>query len=92
MKDIIAPVPREVLLAELTPDKLLRKTNKGANEIYVIYTQRFAQCDVGDRRLRELTFRDAEEEPAKKLTLTYTIPMPIHTNSLLYGIRMHRKF
>jgi hypothetical protein len=59
MKDIIAPVPREVLLAELTPDKLLRKTNKGANEIYVITHNDSPNVMLEIGRLRELTFRDA---------------------------------
>lgn len=28
MKDVIAPAPLEQILAELTPDKLMRRTNK----------------------------------------------------------------
>ena len=35
MKEIIKPLPREEIYAELTPDKLLRRTNKGGNEIYI---------------------------------------------------------
>ena len=30
---IIPPVPKELILGELTPDKRLRLTNKGGNEI-----------------------------------------------------------
>jgi hypothetical protein len=59
MKEIVAPLPKEQIIAELTPDKLLRKTNKGGNEIYVI-THRNAPSvlhEIG--RLREVTFRDA---------------------------------
>ena len=33
---IIDPVPVELIEAELTPDHLLRKTNKADNEIYVV--------------------------------------------------------
>lgn len=59
MKDIIAPLPREAIFAELTPDKLLRKTNKGGNEIYVVthHDSPSIMHEIG--RLREITFRDA---------------------------------
>lgn len=59
MKDIVAPLPTEVLLAELTAEKFLRKTNKGANEIYVItyHDSPNLMHEIG--RLREITFRDA---------------------------------
>lgn len=59
MKDIIAPLPREVIYAELTPDKLLRKTNKGGNEIYIVtyHDSPAIMHEIG--RLREITFRDA---------------------------------
>ncbi|MBW8332229.1 MAG: GNAT family N-acetyltransferase [Prolixibacteraceae bacterium] len=59
MKDIIAPVPKEVLLAELTPDKLMRKTNKGDNEIYIITHQDSPNVMLEIGRVREITFRDA---------------------------------
>jgi len=59
MEEIIAPMPLEELMAELTPDKMMRKTNKGGNEIYI-----FSHADspalmheIG--RLREVTFRAA---------------------------------
>jgi len=59
MKDIVAPLPKEEILAELTPEKLLRKTNKGGNEIYVVthHDSPALMHEVG--RLREITFRDA---------------------------------
>lgn len=59
MKEIIAPLPRKKIFAELTPDKLLRKTNKGGNEIYIIthHDSPSIMHEVG--RLREITFRDA---------------------------------
>ncbi len=59
MKDIIEAVDKELLLAELTPDKLLRKTNFNNNEIYC-FTHHEApnlMREVG--RLREITFRSA---------------------------------
>jgi hypothetical protein len=59
MKDIIAPVPKDALLAELTPDKLMRKTNKGDNEIYIITYQDSPNVMREIGRVREITFRDA---------------------------------
>ncbi len=59
MKDIIAPVPKEALLAELTPDKLMRKTNKAENEIYIITYQDSPNVMREIGRVREITFRDA---------------------------------
>jgi len=59
MKDVIAPVSREALLAELTPDKLMRKTNKADNEIYIITHQDSPNVMREIGRVREITFRDA---------------------------------
>lgn len=59
MKDIIAPVPREEIIVELTPEKLLRKTNKGANEIYILTHHDSPRIMQEIGRLRELTFRSA---------------------------------
>ncbi len=59
MKDIIAPVPKEALLAELTPDKFMRKTNKADNEIYIITHQDSPNIMREIGRVREITFRDA---------------------------------
>jgi len=59
MKKIGDPIPKKVIIAELTPDKLLRKTNKGNNEIYIIthHDSPNTMKEIG--RLREITFRDA---------------------------------
>ncbi len=59
MKEIVAPLPKKEIIAELTPDKFLRKTNKGSNEIYVIthHDSPTVMQEIG--RLREITFRDA---------------------------------
>ena len=59
MKNIIAPLPREEIYAELTPEKLLRTTNKGGNEIYIVtyHDSPALMHEIG--RLREITFRDA---------------------------------
>ena len=39
MEEIIAPISKEILKAELSEDKRLRFTNKSHNEIYVITYQ-----------------------------------------------------
>jgi len=59
MKNIVSPLPKEEIVAELTPEKFLRKTNKGGNEIYVVtyHNSPAIMHEIG--RLRELTFRDA---------------------------------
>ncbi|MDY3821380.1 MAG: hemolysin, partial [Bacteroidaceae bacterium] len=36
MEEIIDRVPREAILAELTPEKKLRRTNKSGNDIYIV--------------------------------------------------------
>ncbi len=59
MKDVVAPLPRKEIYAELTPEKLLRKTNKGGNEIYVITHKDSPAIMHEIGRLREITFRDA---------------------------------
>ncbi len=56
---IIAPVPRELLLAELTEDKLLRKANKGGNEVYCFTAHECPNLMKEVGRLREFAFRAA---------------------------------
>jgi len=59
MKEIIPPLPRELIEAELTADKFHRKTNKAENEIYILtyHDSPNIMREIG--RLRELTFRTA---------------------------------
>lgn len=59
MQDIIQRVERQLLKAELTEDRLLRHTNKGGNEIYVVEasTAPHTMREIG--RLREIAFREA---------------------------------
>ena len=59
MKEIVAPLPKKEVYAELTPEKLLRKTNKGGNEIYIITAHDSPAIMHELGRLREITFRDA---------------------------------
>ncbi|NSW94552.1 MAG: GNAT family N-acetyltransferase [Bacteroidales bacterium] len=59
MKPIADPLPRDQIIAELTPDKLLRRTNNGNNEVYVFdyHSSPALMHEVG--RIREITFRHA---------------------------------
>jgi hypothetical protein len=59
MKDIIPPVDRELIHAELTADKFHRKTNKADNEIYILTYHNSPNIMREIGRLRELTFRSA---------------------------------
>lgn len=56
---IIAPIAKEVLKSELTPDKQLRMTNKSNNEIYVITAHDAPNVMHEIGRLREIAFREA---------------------------------
>ncbi len=59
MKDIIAPVDKELLINELTPDKFIRKTNRSNNDLYVITAHDSPNVMHEIGRLRELSFRYA---------------------------------
>jgi len=59
MKEIISKVPVDVLMSELTPEKKLRDTNKGGNEIYIITAHDSPNIMREIGRLREITFRAA---------------------------------
>lgn len=56
---IIPPIPTSVIARELTPDKLLRTTNKGHNEIYIITAENSPNVMREIGRLREISFREA---------------------------------
>ncbi|RLD90026.1 MAG: hemolysin [Bacteroidetes bacterium] len=59
METVIPAVDKELLVGELTKDKLLRETNNGSNEIYVITAENSPHVMREIGRLREITFRDA---------------------------------
>ena len=58
-QEIIAPIDKEVLKQELTPDKQLRMTNKSHNEIYIITAHNAPNVMKEIGRLREIAFREA---------------------------------
>ena len=59
MKDIIAPIAPSLIKEELTIERLLRKTNKANNEIYVVNAHNAPNTMREIGRLRELAFRTA---------------------------------
>lgn len=69
MEDIIAPIPVDILLSELTEDKRLRFTNKSNNEVYVLTWQDAPNVLREIGRLREIAFRAAGGGTGKALDL-----------------------
>ncbi len=59
MNDIIEPISRELLENELTPDRFIRRTGKGDNEIYVVTAADCPNVMLEIGRLREISFRTA---------------------------------
>lgn len=59
MEPIIDPVERRLLLQELTPERKLRDTVRGGNEIYIFDAHQAPALMREVGRLREVCFRDA---------------------------------
>ncbi|GAE82694.1 GNAT family N-acetyltransferase [Bacteroides reticulotermitis] len=59
MEEIIKPVSKELLKAELTDDKRLRMTNKSNNQIYILTHESAPNVMREIGRLREVAFRAA---------------------------------
>lgn len=59
MEEIIAPIDRDLIKAELTPERFLRHTRKGGNDIYIVncFNAPHTMREIG--RLREIAFRHA---------------------------------
>ena len=58
MKPVIDPVAADLIENELTPERLLRRTNNGGNEIYVMRAQECPNLMREIGLLRERSFRD----------------------------------
>ena len=69
MEEIMAPVSKDILKAELTEDKKLRGTNKSNNEIYIVTWQDAPNVVREIGRLREIAFRAAGGGTGKALDL-----------------------
>ena len=67
--EIIPPVPRDLLVSELTPDIFVRPTNNADNDIYIFLgdTKPNLLREVG--RLRELSFRKAGGGTGKSMDI-----------------------
>lgn len=59
MKPIIAPVSRAKIESELTPERFIRKTNYGSNDIYIVNHHNSPNVMLEIGRLREVSFRSA---------------------------------
>ena len=69
MEEIIEPISKELLKAELTEDKRLRTTNKSHNQIYIITAQDSPNIMQEIGRLREIAFRAAGGGTGKPLDM-----------------------
>lgn len=69
MENIIEQVDSRLIESELTPDKRLRITNKGDNEIYIVdaFNSPNTMREIG--RLREIAFRSAGGGTGKALDI-----------------------
>ena len=69
MENIIDPVDKKLLEAELTRERFCRKTNNGMNEIYIIthFDSPNLMKEIG--RLREITFRAAGGGTGKSIDI-----------------------
>ena len=59
MQPVIYPIEKKKLIAELTEEHFMRKTNKGGNEIYTFDAHSAPNLMQEVGRIRELTFRSA---------------------------------
>jgi hypothetical protein len=69
MKEIIDPIEKSVLKAELSKERFLRTTRKGGNEIYRINCHNAPNVLREIGRLRELTFRNSGGGTGEELDL-----------------------
>lgn len=69
MKPVAEPLPRDQIIAELTPDKLLRRTNNGNNEVYLFDHRNSPALMHEIGRVREITFRHAGGGTGKDIDL-----------------------
>ena len=68
-QEIIQPVDKQVLKAELTRERQLRMTNKSHNEIYVITAHQAPNVMREIGRLREIAFREAGGGTGKEVDI-----------------------
>ncbi len=69
MENIIPKVPRDEILAELTEEKFIRRTNNGGNELYRVNHQDSPAIMREIGRLREISFRAAGGGTGKEIDI-----------------------
>jgi hypothetical protein len=69
MKPIAEPLPRDQIIAELTKEKFLRRTNNGNNEVYFFDFRNSPALMYEIGRVREITFRHAGGGTGKDIDL-----------------------
>ncbi len=68
-KDIISPIDKSILKKELTPERFIRNTRKGGNEIYIVNIHNAPNTLKEIGRLREVTFRASGGGTGEELDL-----------------------
>ena len=76
MEEIIAPISKEILKAELTEERRMRFTNKSNNEIYVVTAHNAPNVMKEIGRLREIAFRAAGGGTGKPMDIDEYDVMP----------------
>ena len=69
MEEIIAPISKDILKAELTEERRMRFTNKSNNEIYVVTAHDAPNVMKEIGRLREIAFRAAGGGTGKSMDI-----------------------
>lgn len=69
MKPVVDQLPIEQIIAELTKDKFLRKTNNGNNEVYIFDNNDSPALMQEVGRVREITFRHAGGGTGKSIDI-----------------------
>lgn len=83
MEPIIAPVIKEKILEELTPDKFIRKTNNAGNLLYIITAHDSPNLMQEIGRLREMTFRTAGGGTGKAVDIDEWDTGEVHYKQLI---------
>ena len=83
MEPIIEPIPVKLIERELTPERLLRHTNKADNDIYVINAHNAPNTMREIGRLREISFRASGGGTGKACDIDEFDTMPVPCQQLL---------
>ncbi|HRY97662.1 MAG TPA: GNAT family N-acetyltransferase [Bacteroidales bacterium] len=83
MQELIPPIDRRLLLAELGEGHFVRQTNNGNNEIYIVDAHSAPQVMQEIGRLRELSFREAGGGTGKSADIDRYDTMPLPFQQLI---------